>query len=269
MTDHHLRPTPLVDFDHESLLRLIRARGWADLPEGDRIGAVYDFVRDEIPFGYNASDDRRASEVLADGLGQCNTKSTLLMALLRGVGIPARLHGGTVHRRLQRGVVPRLAYPIAPREILHTWVEVLVDGRWTALEGVILDAPYLAGVRALHPGTRGAHLGHAVGTDRLEDPPVAWTGSDTFVQATGLARDHGVFDDPDAFYARHGTNLGGVRSWLYRGVIRHLMNRNVARLRRGAVARAGEAAVSWRPEETTGCGRKPSCARTAVAPSPR
>ena len=41
----------------------------------------------------------------------------------------------------------------------------------------------------------------------------------------------GVFDSPDAFYARHGSNLSGVKRWLYERVIRHRMNRNVARVR--------------------------------------
>lgn len=234
MTDPLLAPTRLLDLDHPTLRELVAARGWATLPLRARIGAVYDFVRDEIGFGYNADDDRPASAVLADGLGQCNTKSTLLMALLRAVGVRCRLHGGTVHKRLQKGVVPAVTYALAPDEILHTWVEVEWEGRWTALEGVILDGAYLDGVRAAHPGTSGAFLGYAVGTERLEAPAVAWKGEDTFVQATGLARDHGVFTDPDAFYAEHGTNLGPVLGWLFRHVVRHRMNRTVQRLRGSA-----------------------------------
>jgi transglutaminase-like putative cysteine protease len=58
-------------------------QGWQALPEKQRIGAIYTFVRDEIAFGYNLADDLPASEVLADGIGQCNTKVTLFMALPR------------------------------------------------------------------------------------------------------------------------------------------------------------------------------------------
>jgi hypothetical protein len=39
------------------------------------------------------------------------------------------------------------------------------------------------------------------------------------------------FDSPDAFYTRHGSNLSGLKRWLYERVIRHSMNRNVARVR--------------------------------------
>lgn len=84
---------------------------------------------------------------------------------------------------------------------------------------------------AAHPQARGAFVGYGVGTDRIEDPPVVWNGNDTFVQARGLARDHGVLDDPDAFYARHGVNLGPVLGWLFRRMIRHRMNRSVEQLR--------------------------------------
>ena len=65
-----------------SLAALTAARGWRALPERERIGAIYDFVRNDIAFGYNVADDLPASRVLADGIGQCNTKGTLFMALV-------------------------------------------------------------------------------------------------------------------------------------------------------------------------------------------
>ena len=77
-----LRPTPLLNFGNPYIERLVTDRNWRALPERERIGAAYDFVRNEIAFGYNASDELPASAVLADGVGQCNTKSTLLMALM-------------------------------------------------------------------------------------------------------------------------------------------------------------------------------------------
>lgn len=89
--DPHLAKTRLLDFDATSIAKLIEERGWADLPSDDRIGAIYDFVRNEITFGYNRADDIPASEVLADGHGQCNTKGTLLMALLRVVGVRCQI----------------------------------------------------------------------------------------------------------------------------------------------------------------------------------
>ena len=154
--DKHLEETTLLDTSHPELAALVTKRGWNDLRPYDAIGAIYDFVRNEVRFGYNASDDMPASSVLSDGYGQCNTKGTLLMALLRSVGVRCRLHGFTIDKKLQRGAVTGLAYQLAPRSIIHSWVEVDYRGRWVNLEGFILDSNYLDGVRCLFPEAKGA-----------------------------------------------------------------------------------------------------------------
>lgn len=228
----HIEETPLLDFSHPSLVDLVHVRGWASLAPYEAIGAIYDFVRNEVPFGYNASDDLRASAVLRDGYGQCNTKGTLMMALLRSVGIPCRFHGFTIDKMLQRGAIPEVAYRLAPQSIIHSWVEVLHGDRWINLEGFILDADYLDGVRCLFPETRGAFCGYAIGTTDIESPPVEWTGTDTYIQKTGINHDFGIFESPDAFYEQHGANLSGFRRVLFVRVVRHLMNAKIGRIRR-------------------------------------
>jgi hypothetical protein len=235
-TDPLLAPTRLLDFEVPAVARLIEDRGWGELPRHERIGAVYDFVRNEIAFGYNRADDIPASEVLGDGYGQCNTKGTLLMALLRGVGVRCRLHGFTIHKALQRGVVPELVYPIAPAEILHSWVEVEAESGWINLEGFILDAPFLGALQQAFPGTESL-CGYGAGTECLNAPPVGWTGSDTYIQKTGIARNFGTFDTPDAFYSEHHQEFGRLRDWLYRHLIRHWMNARVRAIRAGRVPR--------------------------------
>ena len=57
------------------------------------------------------------------------------------------------------GAIPAIAYRLAPQSIVHSWVEVLHDGRWINLEGFILDAGYLDGVRCLFPEARGDFCG--------------------------------------------------------------------------------------------------------------
>lgn len=225
-----LAETPLLDVHHPDIEALVARRGWRAMPPSDRIGAVYDFVRNEIAFGYNEGDELPASRVLADGIGQCNTKSTLLMALLRAVGIPCRFHGFTIDKPLQKGAITGLAYWLAPQRIIHSWVEVSLEGRWITLEGFILDGPYLASLQRRFPQAR-RFCGYGAATPNLSAPGVEWRGQDTFIQKEGIADDFGLFDSPDAFYARHGSNLSGLKRWLYRRVIRHAMNRNVARIR--------------------------------------
>lgn len=233
MSHPHLSETLLLDFSVPDIQRLIAERGWAELPLKERIGAVYDFVRNDILFGYNEDDALPASRVLADGYGQCNTKGTLLMALLRGVGVPCRFHGFTIDKGLQRGVVPELVYPLAPRNILHSWVEVAFEDHWINLEGFILDDGVLTALRERFPD-RDSLCAYGAGTDCLQDPGVEWTGEDTYVQKTGITHDFGIYDAPDDFYAEH-RQLSGFRGFLYRRIVRHWMNYRVAAIRRGIV----------------------------------
>ena len=73
----------MLDYSNLSIQELIESRGWKEIEDFERIKSIYNFVRDEILFGYNIDDDISASKVLSDGYGQCNTKGTLFMALLR------------------------------------------------------------------------------------------------------------------------------------------------------------------------------------------
>lgn len=233
MSQDYLAETPLLDFGNEAIQSLIATRGWIELTAYERIGAAYDFVRNEILFGYNSKDALTASRILSDGYGQCNTKSTLLMALLRALEVPCRFRGLTIDKGLQRGVVPELVYPITPRNIIHSWVEVNHDGRWLNLEGFILDQHVLAALQAKFPN-RSALCAYGAGTDNLQKPDVAWVGESTYIQKTGINRDYGVFVNPDEFYANH-RQLTGLRGAFYRSVARHWMNLRVARIRAGHV----------------------------------
>ncbi len=234
--DPHLAKTRLLDFDALSITKLIEERGWAELPRYNRIGAGYDYVRNEITFGCDRADDIPDSEILADGYGQCNTKGTLLIALLRGVGVRCRLHGFTIHKALQRGVVPELVYPLVPSEILHSWVEVDLGDGWVNLEGFILDAPFLQTLQQKFRETDSL-CGYGVGTECLSAPPVTWSGNDTYIQKTGIVRDLGTVNAPDDFYSKHRQNFGFVRDLLYRHVIRRWMNARVRTIRRGILPR--------------------------------
>lgn len=231
--ENYLRSTRMLDYNSSEIVELIANRGWKELAPSERIGAAYDFVRNEILFGYNSDDTLSASQVLADGYGQCNTKSTLLMALLRGLEIPCRFHGFTIDKSLQRGVVPELIYPITPKNILHSWVEVYFSDEWVNLEGFILDHEVLESLQRAFP-ERNSLCAYGAGTNCLQSPKVEWSETDTYIQKTGINHDFGIFDDPDAFYAIH-RQLTGLRGLIYRHVVRHWMNRRVSKLRCGEV----------------------------------
>jgi hypothetical protein len=170
---------------------------------------------------------------LADGHGQCNTKATLFMALVRRLGLRARFHGFTIDKALQAGALPRLAQWLAPRRILHSWVEVELDGRWLSLEGLILDQAYLSSLQRRFATHQGAFCGFGAATPDLQAPGVAWSGRDSFIQRDGIAEDFGLFETPDDFYRQRGVNLRGLRRALFLRWLRPRINAHVGRLRAG------------------------------------
>lgn len=66
---------------------------------------------------------RRADQILAEGRGDCLEYATLLVALCRNAGIPARVVSGIAYAGSNP---PGFAY--------HAWAEVLENGRWVALD---------------------------------------------------------------------------------------------------------------------------------------
>ena len=108
--DKYLKETKMLNYSNANIQQLIQERRWKNINEFERLKSIYDFVRDEILFGYNIDDNVPASKVLADGYGQCNTKGTLFMAILRACNIPCRVHGFTIDKKLQKGAMTGIVY---------------------------------------------------------------------------------------------------------------------------------------------------------------
>ena len=231
MEKKYLEKTKMLNYDVESIQTLIKSRKWLVLDEYHKIGAIYDFVRNDILFGYNSSDLLTAEEVLKDGYGQCNTKATLLMALLRSVGIPCRLHGSEVSKNFQRGATSWLISVLAPERIVHTWVEVLYMGNWIALEGVITDERYVRAVKDKHKNVSGHFAKYAVAVPNLESLSLNWCGKDTYVQNDAVVMDYGVYDNPDTFFEQHHQTWSILKNFAYVHYGRKVMTRNVAKMR--------------------------------------
>ncbi|WP_411971387.1 transglutaminase-like domain-containing protein [Sphingobacterium sp. Lzh-3] len=229
--NNYLKETKILDYSHDSIQKLVQEREWNQLDMISRIKAIYNFVRDEIKFGYNLSDNISASAVLKDGYGQCNTKATLLMALLRATEIPNRIHGFTIDKALQKGAITGIWYKLSPKNILHSWVEILVDEQWYFLEGVILDKIYLAKLQEKNSDCKTTFCGYGAYTDNFKNPPIDWNLNNTFIQDKGINQDFGLFDTPDEFYAKHQQKLNAFERFVFKNIVRHKMNKNVAKIR--------------------------------------
>ena len=233
MNNEYLSQTHMLDYDNYKIQELIRKRGWRELPEFERIRSIYNFIRDEIRFGYNVDDSIPASKVLKDGYGQCNTKGTLFMALLRAVGIPCRVHGFTIRKELQEGAMTGFVYKQAPKNIFHSWVEVYLEGKWYELEAFIIDKDYLGKLQKKNSNCTGAFCKYGVGVEDFKNPVIDFNRNNTYIQSTGINQDFGIYDSPDALLKEHHQEMGFIKKLAFRYYGRHMMNRNVKKIRGG------------------------------------
>ncbi len=230
--DRYLKETEMLDYSSKNIRQLIAKRKWDRLDAFRRVQAIYNFVRDEILFGYNTDDSIPASKVLADGYGQCNTKGTLFMALLRACRIPCRVHGFTIDKALQKGAMTGFVYKNAPQNVFHSWVEVYLDDRWYELEAYILDKAYLTRLQQQNSGCTGAFCGYGVAVQDLQHPVIDFDRNNTYIQSEGINQDFGIYDAPDDLLKAHHQEMSPLKTFLYRHLGRHLMNRNVKKIRR-------------------------------------
>lgn len=176
-------------------------------------------------------DDITASQVLMDGYGQCNTKGTLFMALLRGVNIPCRVHGFTIDKKLQKGAMSGIVYKNAPKNIFHSWVEVFLDGVWYELEAFILDQAYLSQLQRINSTCYGDFCGYGVAVKDFHNPIIDFDRNNTYIQSEGINQDFGIYDSPDDLLAEHHQEMSAFKAFLYRNLGRHLMNYNIKKIR--------------------------------------
>ncbi len=230
--EKYLKETKLLDYSNRDIQSLIEVRGWKNLSEVEKAKAIYNFVKDEMLFGYNVDDKITASQVLKDGFGQCNTKGVLLMALFRACGIPCKVHGFMIDKLLQKGAMTGIVYKLAPKEVFHSFVVAQIDGTWYELEGFILDDKYLLSLKnKFNANEDGSFMGYGVATKNFACPPVEFDCCNTYIQKEGIVRDFGEYDSPDELFREHGQKMSWLKGLSYRYIGRKLMNKNVNKIR--------------------------------------
>lgn len=224
--------SPLTDSDHP-LVRDTAERSIGDekSPRG-KLEQLFYFVRDEVRFGFPQDGDLvKASETIRLGMGQCNTKGALLVALCRVVGLPARMHFSLIKKEIQRGLFTGIGYALMPQLISHSWVEVEVDGEWRRIDSFINDiAFYRAGRKALEE--KGWDTGYSISCVGGESSADFNIDEEKFVQMDAVVTDHGVWNEPTDYYRtdKYKNMPSSFKMSLYRLTIRRI-NGRVARMR--------------------------------------
>ena len=102
-----LQSTYYFDYESESIQKIIAEFDRATLTDKEKAVAVYERVRDGWmynPYHISLSEEKlRASYIAEKPTGHCIEKSVVLIAVLRGLNIPARLHLGKVRNHIAVG----------------------------------------------------------------------------------------------------------------------------------------------------------------------
>lgn len=227
----YLDETKFLDYSNESIQKLIKEKKWRNLDTKSKILNIYNFVRDDISFGFNERDELSASRILKDGFGQCNTKGILFMALLRANGIPCRIHAFHLNKKVQRGIITGLTYKLSPNDILHTWVEIFYKDKWLNIEGFILDTRYFKNLQKKFNDSKGEFFGYGVGTDSFQEPETEWKESNTYIQKEGITEDLGIFATPDELFNKFSQNVGSIKRFFFEKIVMNSMNKNICEIR--------------------------------------
>ena len=222
--------TPLLQYDHPRIRVLAKKLTQLHGTAREQAVAVFAHLR-ALPFGaISNSTGTSALSVLRAGRGDCHTKSTLMVALLRSLGIPSRLRFVTLRPDFLYGILDTGGQPIE-----HAYTEVLLDGQWHAVDSYVVD-PRLA----VAAKTRLKLEGRTVGYGMHLHGTIQWDGrGDAFGQFSPVdphslpLHDWGAFDDPYQFYSsvayvRDRLSLSSRFKWLMGA---QLVNRRVKALR--------------------------------------
>ncbi len=130
-TDAHLDATEAIDAKHPLVAEFARAHGHGS-NDRERAVALTQAVRDTFlydPYRIDLSPlGMRASTVLANGYGWCVPKATLLAAVCRAAGIPARLGFADVRNHMS---TERMRQTMkTDLFIWHGYTDIWIDGAW-------------------------------------------------------------------------------------------------------------------------------------------
>jgi hypothetical protein len=200
----------------------------------EKVESIFNYVRDEIKFGFpRVWDQVPASETVYYGIGYCNTKATLFVAMCRAVGIPARLHFGLIDIQVMHGILPSFVFPLLPKLGGHSWSEVQLDGEWKSLDSYIDDkAFYERAAQKLKKSGRA--VGYSVSTIDGKSSCEFNFGEKGFVHMGAVRQDHGTWEDAADYFASDKYVRFSAWQKPVLPLVFYLANRKITRLRQSS-----------------------------------
>ena len=136
-----LGASSLLDLEDPKLRLRVHALTQLSKTERQKALAIYGFVKRMPLIKPMKLRMRTARQVLDAGRGDAPDKATLLVAMLRAAGIPARIRYVLVSGDILRGLTAGVRK--AARPLVETWL----NGRWLRTDTYIFDAAYMAAAR--------------------------------------------------------------------------------------------------------------------------
>lgn len=188
---HWLGASPLFDLEDSKLRLRVHAITQLCTSERAKALAVYRFVK-KMPLVRRVKlRPMTAPQVIEARAGDATAKATLLVAMLRAAGIPARMRWVLLRGEILRGLVPGRM-----RQAMRPLVEAWLDGRWVRTDTYIFDAGFMAAARQ-RLRDEGSDWGYGIHVNGA----MVWDGSaDAFVSSYPTDSDPMVMVDLGAFH---------------------------------------------------------------------
>jgi hypothetical protein len=233
--DRFLQRTELLNYNHKFIVEINSQKKWSKLSKYEKINQIYNFVQNEILFGYPESDNMKASDVLIKKYGNGITKSILLMALLRSNGISCRFKGLKINKNIHKGAITGIAYSLFPKKMIHGWVEIFYQDKWIILEGVTVDKSYLNRILSMSPNKDSELNEYGIALIDRNKINNSWNGQNTFVQRGGIIEYLDIYNSPDVFFEYYKSTLSGIKKILYKILFMNKINTKIINIRSGTL----------------------------------
>jgi len=222
----------LADFNHPTVKNKANELIQGHSSLYDMVNAIFHYVRDNIKFAFPKEGDFvKASKTINYGYGQCNTKTTLFLALCKAVGISARIHFSLIQKEIQKGLFTSLAFWLMPKELSHSWIEIEVKGKWIKIDSYINDAQFYKGAKNKLE-EKGWTVGYSVARSKNGSNIDLDFDNKKFIQMDAVTEDHGIYDEPMDYYnsSKYKNRPNKIKLFVYRLLVRSI-NKKVEEIR--------------------------------------
>lgn len=222
----------LTDENHPIVQHVVRKLVGNSKTDTEKVHNFFMFIRDEIKFAFPIKGDFiSAADIIKTKKGQCNNKGNLFYTLCKAAGIPVRMHFSAIDKGIQRGLFRGILYKIVPQNISHGWIEVQLEGKWTAIDAYINDFDYyVAGKDKLRE--EGWKTGYSISCEKEESSADLDLENEKFVQMDAVTEDHGLWESPEAYYqSDYYQNRPSKLKLAIYGILIRKVNRRVKKMR--------------------------------------